>query len=70
VIGAGYKQAVVTLAERKSGFAVLSHVTRNTSELVSKAIITTTRAPLTQRVKTVTYGDGKSLRIMLLWMRR
>ena len=35
VIGAGHKQAIVTLVERKSGFAVLSHVTRKTSDLVS-----------------------------------
>jgi IS30 family transposase len=35
VIGAGHKQAIVTLVERKSGFAVLAHVTRKTSDLVS-----------------------------------
>ncbi|WP_445778833.1 IS30 family transposase [Shewanella sp.] len=58
VIGAGHKQAIVTLVERKSGFAVLSHVTRKTSDLVSQAIITSL-APLAQRVRTVTYDNGK-----------
>ena len=58
VIGAGQKQAIVTLVERKSGFAVLSHVTRKTSDLVSQAIITSL-APLAQRVITVTYDNGK-----------
>ena len=58
VIGVGHKQAIVTLVERKSGFAVLSHVTRKTSELVSQAIITSL-TPLAQRVITVTYDNGK-----------
>jgi IS30 family transposase len=58
VIGAGHQQAIVTLVERKSGFAVLRHVTRKTSELVSQAIISSL-APLAQRVKTVTYDNGK-----------
>jgi len=68
-IGAGHKQAIVTLVERKSGFSVLSHVTRKTSNLVSQAI-TTSLAPLAEDVKTqyLTTMD-KSLRIMLLWMR-
>jgi IS30 family transposase len=58
VIGAGHKQAIVTLVERKSGFAVLSHVTRKTSDLVSQAIITSL-APVAQRVRTVTDDNGK-----------
>jgi IS30 family transposase len=58
VIGAGHKQAIVTLVERKSGFAVLSLVTRKTSNLVSQAIITSL-TPLAQRVRTVTYDNGK-----------
>ncbi len=58
VIGAGHKQAIVTLVERKSGFAVLAHVTRKTSDLVSQAIITIL-APLAQRIRTVTYDNGK-----------
>ncbi len=58
MIGTGHKQAIVTLVERKSGFAVLSHVTRKTSDLVSQAIITSL-APLAARVRTVTYDNGK-----------
>ena len=58
VIGAGHKQAIVTLVERKSGFAVLAHVTRKTADLVSQAIITSL-TPLAQRVRTVTYDNGK-----------
>jgi IS30 family transposase len=57
-IGAGHKQAIVTLVDRKNGFAVLAHVTRKTSDLVSQAIITSL-APLSQRVRTVTYDNGK-----------
>ena len=58
VIGAGHKQAIVALVERKSGFAVLAHVTRKTSDLVSQAIISGLK-PLAHRVKTVTYDNGK-----------
>lgn len=58
VIGAGHKQAIVTLVERKSGFAVLAHVTGKTSDLVSQAIISGLK-PLAHRVKTVTYDNGK-----------
>ena len=35
LIGAGHKHAIVTLVERKSGFAVLEHVARKTSDLFS-----------------------------------
>jgi IS30 family transposase len=48
----------VTLVEPKSGFAVLAHVTRKTSDMVSQAIITGL-TPLAHRVKTVTYDNGK-----------
>ena len=58
VIGAGHKQAIVTLVERKSGYAVISHVIQKTSDLVSKAIITSL-GPLALCVKTVTYDNGK-----------
>jgi IS30 family transposase len=58
VIGAGHKQAIVTLVERKSGFVVLAHVTRKTSDMVSQAIIAGL-TPLAHRVKTVTYDNGK-----------
>jgi IS30 family transposase len=62
VIVAGRKQAILTLVERKSGFAVLAHVTRKTSDLVSQAIITSL-APLAQRVRTVTYNNGKEFAV-------
>ena len=58
MIGAGHKQVIITLVEGKSGFVVLSHVTRKTSDLVSQAIIISL-APLTQRVRTVIYDNGK-----------
>jgi len=48
----------VAIVVRKSGFAVLAHVTRKTSELVSQAIITSL-TPLAQRFRTVTYDNGK-----------
>ena len=58
VIGANHKQAIVTLVERKSGYAVLSKVTNKTSDLVSNAIINELQsfAPL---VKTMTFDNGK-----------
>ena len=39
VIGANHKQAIVTVVERKSGYAVMAKVSNKTSELVSGAII-------------------------------
>ena len=58
VIGANHQQAIVTLVERKSGYAVLSKVTNKTSDLVSNAIINELQsfAPL---VKTMTFDNGK-----------
>jgi IS30 family transposase len=58
VIGAGHKQAIVTLVEREIGFAVLSLVTRKTSNLVSQAIMTSL-AHLAQRVRIVTDENEK-----------
>lgn len=58
VIGAGHKQAVVTLVERKSGYALLSKVTHKTADLVSAAIIANL-GPLTPLVKTITFDNGK-----------
>ena len=58
IIGAGLKQAIVTLVERNSGLAVLALVTRKTSDLVSQVIITGL-APLAHCVKTVRYNNGK-----------
>ena len=39
VIGKGHKQAIVSLVERKSGYAVLVKVKNKTADLVSNAII-------------------------------
>lgn len=58
VIGAGHKQAIVTLVERKSGFAMISKVARKTSDQVSAAIIRRLR-PVAGRVSTITYDNGK-----------
>ncbi|MEA9602388.1 IS30 family transposase [Polynucleobacter sp. MG-28-Ekke-A2] len=58
VIGAAHKQAVVTLVERKSGYAVLAKVKNKTSDLVSAAIISKL-SPLAPLVKTMTFDNGK-----------
>lgn len=58
VIGANHKQAIVTVVERKSGYAVMAKVSNKTEELVSQAIITALR-PFKARVKTLTYDNGK-----------
>ena len=58
VIGAAHQHAIVTLVERKSGYAVMSKVNRKTSDQVSAAIIKRLK-PLAWRVKTITYDNGK-----------
>lgn len=58
VIGAGHQQAIVTMVERKSGFAVIAKVPRKTSDQVSAAIISRLK-PVAQRVNTITYDNGK-----------
>jgi IS30 family transposase len=58
VIGANHKGAIVTMVERKSGYAVIAKVTHKTSELVSQAIIEGL-GPYAPRVKTLTYDNGK-----------
>jgi IS30 family transposase len=58
VIGAAHKQAVVTLVERKSGYAVLAKVKIKTSDLVSSAIISKL-SPMAPLVKTITFDNGK-----------
>lgn len=57
LIGAGQQQAIVSLVERKSGYCLLAHVPRKTSEAVSQAIIKTL-APLQARVDTLTFDNG------------
>jgi IS30 family transposase len=58
VIGVAHKQAIVTLVERKSGYAVLARVVNKTAELVSQAIESKLQ-PLALRVKTLTVDNGK-----------
>ncbi len=61
VIGAAHQHAIVTLVERKSGYAVVSKVNRKTSDEVSAAIIKRLK-PLASLVKTITYDTVKNLR--------
>ena len=58
VIGANHKQAIVTVVERKSGYAVMAKVSNKTSDLVGAAIIKVLK-PFQARVKTLTYDNGK-----------
>jgi len=58
VIGAGHKQAIVTLVERKSGYARLMKVSHRTSAQVSGAVIKKLR-PFRAKVKTITFDNGK-----------
>lgn len=58
VIGAAHQQAIVTLVERKSGYAVLAKVKNKTSDLVSSTILTKLK-PLAPLVKTLTFDNGK-----------
>ena len=58
VIGAAHQHAIVTLVERKSGYAVMMKVNRKTSDQVSAAIIKRLK-PIASRVKTITYDNGK-----------
>lgn len=58
VIGAGHSQAVVTLVERKTGYAKIKKVANKSAELVSQAIEDKLKA-LGSRVKTLTVDNGK-----------
>ena len=58
VIGVRHKHAVVSLVERKTGYAILAKVHRKTSDLVSGAIIRRLN-PVRALVKTITYDNGK-----------
>jgi len=58
VIGANHKGAVVTMVERKSGYAVIAKVANKTSALVSSAIVDKLK-PMAVRVKTLTFDNGK-----------
>jgi IS30 family transposase len=58
VIGAVHKHAIVTLVERKSGYAVIAKVYRKTAEQVRQAIINKLD-PLACLVKTIIFDNGK-----------
>lgn len=58
VIGANHEQAIVTVVERKSGYAVMAKVSNKTADLVGQAIIKAL-TPFEARVKTLTYDNGK-----------
>lgn len=58
VIGANHKGAIVTMVERKSGYAVMARVSNKTSELVAAAIVSQLK-PVAARVKTLTFDNGK-----------
>jgi transposase, IS30 family len=58
VIGAGYKQAIVTLVERKSGMALLAKVPFKRADLVAQAIEQRLK-PYTSVAKTLTLDNGK-----------
>ena len=59
VIGASHKGAVVTMVERKSGYAVMAKVEKKTSELVSSSAIVDKLKPMAARVKTLTFDNSK-----------
>ena len=58
VIGAAHKKAIVTLVERKSGYALIAKVSNKSSDLVSQAIIIKLHS-MTPLVKTLTFDNGK-----------
>ena len=59
-VGVVHKQAIVTLVECKSGYALLTKVSNKTSDLVSQAIITKLNA-VTPLVKALTFEMGENL---------
>ena len=58
LIGKRHKHAIVSLVERKTGYAVLAKVENKTADLVSTAIIKRLK-PISKRVLTLTYDNGK-----------
>jgi IS30 family transposase len=58
VIGATHKQAIVTVAKRKSGYAALAKVSNKTSHLVGSAFIQALKT-FKANIKTLTYNKGK-----------
>lgn len=58
VIGSAHKQAIVTLVERTSGFAVMAKVLNKSADLVGQAIEAKLK-PLNSLVKALTVDNGK-----------
>ena len=58
MIGKGHRQAIVTLTERKSRFALLRKVERRKAGLVSAAVIDLLQ-PVADRLHTITGDNGK-----------
>ena len=58
VVSANHKQAIVTVVERKSGYAVIAKVSNKTADMVGQATIKAL-TPCEVRVKTLTYDTGK-----------
>jgi IS30 family transposase len=58
VIGKNHKQAIVSLVERKSGFALIHKVERRTADAVSRAM-TKLLKPYQRHVHTITSDNGK-----------
>ena len=58
IIGKGHQQAIVTLTERKSRFALLRKVERRTADQVRNALIDLLQ-PFSDRLYTITADNGK-----------
>jgi len=58
VIGAGHRQALVTLNERKSRYALIAHVPDKTADVVSNAMISML-TPIKACVHTLTTDNGR-----------
>ena len=58
VIGANHRQAIVTVVERKSVYAVIAKVRNKTADLVGAAIVDRLKQ-FGEKVKTLTSDNGK-----------
>ena len=58
MIGTGHKQAIVTLLERRSGYAKFMKVSHKTSKQVADAVIKKL-CSINARIKTITFDNGK-----------
>jgi len=58
IIGKGQRQAIVTLTERKSRFALLGKVPRRSAELVAETVVQLLR-PFQDKSETITGDNGK-----------